>query len=165
MLVLADRLRSSYGASSSGASSGSSRAYHYNVNTDWTHYESGSSGYTSRISKWSDECKCMLVVVVLQFAVAAHAVSTRTTENSVNSAACSVGQLHPKPCCAHMYVLSLLLVAGRWEWWKRAARHGVRNFGHTLHVSLAVLLVGGGLMFEYSHSALWAARNKGVSQC
>jgi hypothetical protein len=56
-----------------------------------------------------------------------------------------------------------LLCAGRWEWWRRAARHGARSFGHTLHVSLAVLLVGGGLIFEYSHSALWAARNKGVS--
>lgn len=98
-----ERLRSSYGASSSAAgSSSSSRAYyHYNVNTDWTHYESGSSGYTSTVS--------------------------------------------------------------RWEWWKRAARHGARNFGQTLHISLAVLLVGGGLAFEYSHSALWAARNKGKS--
>jgi hypothetical protein len=53
--------------------------------------------------------------------------------------------------------------AGRWEWWKRAARHGARSFGHSLHISLAVMLVGGAVMFEYSHSALWAARNKGVS--
>lgn len=43
-------------------------------------------------------------------------------------------------------------------------RHGARSFGHTLHVSLAVLLIGGGVMFEFSHSALWAARNKGVSR-
>lgn len=95
-----ERLRSSYGASSSSSTS-SSRAYHYNVNTDWSHYESGSAGYTSRIS--------------------------------------------------------------RWEWWRRAVRHGARSFGHTLHVSLAVLLIGGGVMFEFSHSALWAARNKGKS--
>lgn len=49
----AERLRSQYGASSSGrgGSSGSSRAYHYNVNTDWTHYEAGSSGYTSTLSE------------------------------------------------------------------------------------------------------------------
>jgi curved DNA-binding protein CbpA len=100
-----ERMRSSYGASSSaargGSSSSSSRAYHYNVNTDWSHYETGSTGYTSTIS--------------------------------------------------------------RWEWWKRAARHGARSFGHSLHISLAVMLVGGAVMFEYSHSALWAARNKGKS--
>lgn len=49
----AERLCSSYGASSSaaGSSSSSSRAYHYNVNTDWTHYESGSAGYTSTVSE------------------------------------------------------------------------------------------------------------------
>jgi hypothetical protein len=50
----AERMRSSYGASSSAARGGSSssRAYHYNVNTDWSHYETGSTGYTSTISKF-----------------------------------------------------------------------------------------------------------------
>jgi hypothetical protein len=38
----------------------------------------------------------------------------------------------------------------------------MRSFSQTLHVGLAVLLLGGGLLFEYSHSALWQARNKGV---
>jgi hypothetical protein len=71
----------------------------------------------------------------------------------VGVCALTAGVLHPLLHCP----------AGRWEWWKRAARHGVRNMGHTLHASLAVVLIGGGLMFEYSHSAMWAARNKGVS--
>lgn len=50
--VTAERLRSQYGASSSArGSSSSSRAYHYNVNTDWSHYEAGPSGYTSTMSE------------------------------------------------------------------------------------------------------------------
>lgn len=61
--------------------------------------------------------------------------------------------------------LLFLLHAGRWEWYKRLARHGMRGFGQTLHLGLAVLLVGGGLLFEYSHAAIWQVRNKGVSRC
>ncbi|WIA40431.1 hypothetical protein OEZ86_013788 [Tetradesmus obliquus] len=49
----------------------------------------------------------------------------------------------------------------RWEWYRRLGRAGMRSFGQTLHVGLAVLLLGGGLLFEYSHSAIWQARNKG----
>ncbi|KAF8055910.1 ATJ72 [Scenedesmus sp. PABB004] len=49
----------------------------------------------------------------------------------------------------------------RWEWYRRMAAQGLRGFGHSLHLSLAVLLVGGGLAFEYSHTAVWQARNKG----
>jgi hypothetical protein len=60
----AERMRSSYGASSSaargGSSSSSSRAYHYNVNTDWSHYETGSTGYTSTISKCDWNLTCLL---------------------------------------------------------------------------------------------------------
>jgi hypothetical protein len=53
--------------------------------------------------------------------------------------------------------------SGRWEWWRRAARYSLRSFGHNLHFSLAVVLIGGGLVFEATHSAMWQARNKGVS--
>eukprot|EP00878_Enallax_costatus_P014582 GHUV01015253.1.p1 GENE.GHUV01015253.1~~GHUV01015253.1.p1 ORF type:complete len:166 (+),score=32.05 GHUV01015253.1:52-549(+) len=51
----------------------------------------------------------------------------------------------------------------RWEWYRRAAQAGAREFSRSLHVGLAVLLVGGGLLFEYSYTTLWQARNRGVS--
>ncbi|KAF6261104.1 hypothetical protein COO60DRAFT_1503205 [Scenedesmus sp. NREL 46B-D3] len=51
----------------------------------------------------------------------------------------------------------------RWEWYQRLGRASMRSFSQTLHMGLAVLLLGGGLLFEYSHSALWQARNKGKS--
>lgn len=59
-------------------------------------------------------------------------------------------------------MVRLLSAPGHWEWYRRLARHGYRQFSQTLHLSLAVLLVGGGVLFEYSYNAVWHARNKGV---
>jgi hypothetical protein len=51
---------------------------------------------------------------------------------------------------------------GRWEFWRRAAKDGVRSFDQPLHVGLAFLLVAGVMAFDAAHNVVWRTRNKGV---
>jgi hypothetical protein len=157
------RARSSHGASSSSGGSSGGRTYAHS--TDWahTHYEhrSGSSGgYTSTLS----ECVWRLCCV------GGHPRLTQQHE-SIPGGGGTQSMYRSQPvavevCAAprtHCTTQTRTHRTGRWEWYRRAARHGVRSFSHSLHIGLAVIVLGGGLAFEATHSALWSARNKGVS--
>ena len=47
----------------------------------------------------------------------------------------------------------------RWQWWQRWARQEARAFDRTLHGGLAVLTLGGLLLFGVGGDLLWSTRN------
>jgi hypothetical protein len=66
------------------------------------------------------------------------------------------GVLHPA-----LTQRSACVCAGGWEALRRGLRMNVRSFDHTLHFGLGAILVGGLLMFEYVHNAVWRLKNAG----
>lgn len=51
----------------------------------------------------------------------------------------------------------------RWEWWRRWARQEARAFDRTLHGGLALLTLGGLLLFDVGGDMVWSSRNAGRS--
>jgi hypothetical protein len=49
----------------------------------------------------------------------------------------------------------------RWQWWQRWARQEARAFDRTLHGGLAILTLGGLLLFDVGGDLVWSARNRG----